>query len=192
MCGNADASYRILPAYAQEMERCNPSTIMRVYRSRELWRGGDHTFGRLFWSFSPSIRAFSRTIRPLILIDGTHLRGKYKGILFAATAVDEGDTSRNFVYSIATVFTRVIPAEKNNNKLTICSDRMKGLPRAIDEALPGSYHSYCIRHLNANFLKTFKSQILCKLFSRAAYALRERDYRETMECNKAKNAKAEK
>ncbi|XP_077250159.1 uncharacterized protein LOC143889728 [Tasmannia lanceolata] len=69
---------------------------------------------------------------------------------------------------------------------------MKGLPRAIDEALPGSYHSYCIRHLNANFLKTFKSQILCKLFSRAAYALRERDYKETIECIKVKNAKAEK
>ncbi|XP_077219697.1 uncharacterized protein LOC143853882 [Tasmannia lanceolata] len=88
MCGNAKASYRILPAYAQEMERCNSGTIMRVYRSRELWRGGDHTFGPLFWSFGSSIRAFSRTIRPLILIDGTHLRGKYKGILLAASAVD--------------------------------------------------------------------------------------------------------
>ncbi|XP_077249251.1 uncharacterized protein LOC143888710 [Tasmannia lanceolata] len=201
MCGNAEASYRILPAYAQEIERCNPDTIMRVYRSRELWRRGDHTFGCLFWSFGPSIGAFSRTIRPLI--DGAHLRGKYKGILLAVTAVDgdgglfplayavvENEMYESWLWFLRLLRQRVIPAEKNNNEFTISSDRMKGLPRAIDEVLPGSYHSYCIRHLNANFLKTFKSQILCKLFSRAVYALRERDYKETMECIKAKNAKA--
>ncbi|XP_077242449.1 uncharacterized protein LOC143882961 [Tasmannia lanceolata] len=205
MCENAEASYRILPAYAEEMERCNPGTIMCVYRSRELWTGGDNTFCRLFWSFGPSIRAFSRTIRPLILIDVTHLRGKYKGILLAATAVDgdgglfplayavvENEMYESWLWFLRLLRQRVILAEKNNNEFTISSDRMKGLPRAIDEALSGSYHSYCIRHLNANFLKTFKSQILCKLFSRAAYALRERDYKETMECIKAKNAKAEK
>ncbi|XP_077229965.1 uncharacterized protein LOC143862947 [Tasmannia lanceolata] len=88
MCGNAEASYRILPAYAQEMERCNPGTIMLVYRTRQLWGSGDDTFGRLFWSFGPNIRSFSRTVRPLILIDVTHLRGKYKGILLAATTLD--------------------------------------------------------------------------------------------------------
>ncbi|XP_077252047.1 uncharacterized protein LOC143891337 [Tasmannia lanceolata] len=205
MCGNAEASYRILPAYAEEMERCNPGTIMCVYRNRQLWTAGDNTFCRLFWSFGPSIRAFCRTIRPLILIDGTHLRGKYKGILLAATAVDgdgglfslayavvENEMYESWLWFLRLLRQRVIPAEKNNNEFTISSDRMKGLPRAIDEALPRSYHSYCIRHVNANFLKTFKSQILCKLFSRAAYALRERDYKETIECIKAKNAKAEK
>ncbi|XP_077249250.1 uncharacterized protein LOC143888711 [Tasmannia lanceolata] len=131
MCGNAEASYRILPAYAEEMERCNPGTIMCVYRSRQLWTGGDNTFCRLFWSFGPSIRAFSRTIRLLILIDGTHLRGKYKGILLAVTAVDGDGGLFPLAYAVV------------ENEI-------------------------------------------------AAYALRERDYKETIECIKAKNAKAEK
>ncbi|XP_077215607.1 uncharacterized protein LOC143850227 [Tasmannia lanceolata] len=200
MCGNAEESYRILPTYAQEIERCNPGTIMRVYRSRELWRGEDLTFGRLFWSFGPSIRAFSRTIRPLIVIDGTHLRSKYKGILLAATAVDgdgglfslayavvENEMYESWLWFLRLLCQRVMTVEKNNNEFTICSDQTKHCrdhTRIIT--------SYCIRHLNANFLKTFKSQILCKLFSRATYALRERDYKETMECIKANNAKAEK
>ncbi|XP_077237303.1 uncharacterized protein LOC143878975 [Tasmannia lanceolata] len=125
MCGNAEASYRILPAYAEEMERCNPGTIMCVYRSRELWTGGDNTFGHLFWSFGLNIRAFSRTIRPLILIDGTHFRGKYKGILLAVTAVDgEGglfplayavvvnEMYESWLWFLRLLRQRVIPAEK--------------------------------------------------------------------------------
>ncbi|XP_077242633.1 uncharacterized protein LOC143883165 [Tasmannia lanceolata] len=205
MCGNAEASYRILPAYAQEMEICNPGTIMRVYRTRQLWGSGDDTFGRLFWSFGPSIRAFSRTVRPLILIDGTHLRGKYKGILLAATTLDgdgglfplafavvENENFDSWLWFLLLLRQRVMPVDKNNNEFTISSDRMKGLVRAVAEALPGSYHSYCIHHLNANLLKTFKSQKLCKLFSRAAYALRESDHKEAMKLIKAKNEKAEK
>ncbi|XP_077249170.1 uncharacterized protein LOC143888613 [Tasmannia lanceolata] len=138
MCGNAEASYRILPAYAQEMERCNPGTIMRVYRTRQLWGSGDDTFGRLFWSFGPSSRAFSRTVKPLILIDVTHLRGKYKGILLAATTLDgdgglfplafavvENENFDSWLWFLLLLRQRVMPVDKNNNEFTISSDRMK-------------------------------------------------------------------
>ncbi|XP_077222130.1 uncharacterized protein LOC143855973 [Tasmannia lanceolata] len=205
MCGNAEASYHILPAYAQEMERCNPCTIMRVYRNQQQWGSGDDAFGRLFWSFGPSIREFSRTIRPLILIDGTHLLEKYKRILLAATTIDddgglfmlayavvENENYDSWLWFLLLLRQRVMPVDKNNNEFTISSDRMKGLPRAVAEALPRSYHSYCIHHLNANLLKTFKSKKRCKLFTRAACALRESDHKEAMELIKAKNEKAEK
>ncbi|XP_077222115.1 uncharacterized protein LOC143855957 [Tasmannia lanceolata] len=173
MCGNAEASYRILPAYAQEMERCNPGTIMRVYRTRQLWGSGDDTFGHLFWSFGLSIYG-----------DG--------GLFLLAFAVVENENFDSWLWFLLLLCQRVMPVHKNNNEFTISSDRMKGLLRAVTEALPGSYHSYCIRHLNANLLKTFKSKKLCKLFSRAAYASRESDHKESMELIKVKNEKAEK
>ena len=41
----------------------------------------------VFWAFAPSIAAF-RYCRPVISIDGTHLYGKYRGVLIIAMATD--------------------------------------------------------------------------------------------------------
>ncbi|XP_077237187.1 uncharacterized protein LOC143878856 [Tasmannia lanceolata] len=182
-CGNAEASYRILPAYLHEMVRTNPGSVMRVCRSRDLWPNGDDTFGHLFFSCAPSIRAF-KTIRPLVLVDETHLRGKYRGILLAATGIDgngglfmlafamvEGESYESWLWFLLLFRHTMLSVERN--VITIASDRMKGLFRAVVEALPGSYHSYCIRHMSANFYSTFKSQVLHRQFGRATYALRE-------------------
>ncbi|XP_077222063.1 uncharacterized protein LOC143855896 [Tasmannia lanceolata] len=168
MFGNAKASYRILPAYADELVRRNPGTIVRLCRSRELRPRGDDTFVRFFWSFGPSIRAFNQTVRPLALIDGTHLRGKYRGTLLA----NFGTAGRDVI--------------------TIGSDRMKGLPRAVAEALLRSHHFYCIHHLGANFHAKFKSEDLHKLFVNAAYSLREGAFKDAMESIKSKSKSAEK
>ena len=42
-------------------------------------------------TFSAYIFDFRECCRPTIAIDGTHLKGKYKGILFIATAMDGND-----------------------------------------------------------------------------------------------------
>ncbi|XP_077246097.1 uncharacterized protein LOC143885954 [Tasmannia lanceolata] len=156
-CGNAEASYRILPAYAHEMT--------------------------------------------LVLVDGTHLRGKYRGILLAATGIDgngglfllafavaEGESYESWLWFLLLFRHTMMSAERN--VITIASNRMKGLPRAVAEALPSSYHSYCIRHMSANFYSTFKSQVLRRQFMRAAYALRESVFKDAMEIIKEMNIEA--
>ncbi|XP_077239795.1 uncharacterized protein LOC143880705 [Tasmannia lanceolata] len=65
--------------------------------------------------------------------------------------------------------------------ITIESDRMKGLLRAVAEALLGSHHFYCIHHLSANFHGKFKSEDLQKFFMNAAYSLREGAFKDAME-----------
>ncbi|XP_077230123.1 uncharacterized protein LOC143863321 [Tasmannia lanceolata] len=203
MCGNAEASYRILPAYSDELVRRNPGTVVQLCRTRELRLRGDDTFGRFFWSFGPSISAFNRTVRPLALIDGTHLRGKYRGTLLAATAIDgnnglfplalavvEAETYESWVWFLHLFRQNFISAGRD--VITIGSDRMKGLPRAVAEALPGSYHFYCIHHLSANFHGKFKSEDLRKLFMNAAYSLREGAFKDAMESIKTMSKSAEK
>ncbi|KAL8144849.1 hypothetical protein AgCh_003170 [Apium graveolens] len=44
-------------------------------------------FRRLFWKFKPCIDAFTHCI-PVLQIDGTHLSGKYRGVLLTATTID--------------------------------------------------------------------------------------------------------
>ncbi|XP_077240352.1 uncharacterized protein LOC143881248 [Tasmannia lanceolata] len=176
MCGNAEASYCILPAYVDELVRRNPGTVVRLCRTRELRPRGDDTFGRFFWSFGPSISAFNRTVRPLALVDGTHLRGKYRGTLLASTAID----GNNGLFPLALA---VVEAETYDSW---------GLPRAVAEGLPGSHHFYCIHHLSANFHGKFKSEDLRKLFMNAAYSLREGAFKDAMESIKSMSKNAEK
>ena len=41
----------------------------------------------VYWAFAPCIAAF-KYCKPVISIDGTHLYGKYKGVLMIAMATD--------------------------------------------------------------------------------------------------------
>ncbi|XP_077237107.1 uncharacterized protein LOC143878749 [Tasmannia lanceolata] len=178
-CGNVEDSYRILPALSVEMMRRNPGTYMRVFRGRDLRPRGDDRFVRLFWTFGPSIRSFNRTLRPIVLVDGTHLRGKYLGILLIAVGVDgnnglfplafavvETENEDSWRWFLRLVRENVMSAE--TNVFTICSDRQKGLMQAVPIELPNANHSYCMRHLAANFYSVFKDLLLKKLFWRAA------------------------
>ena len=48
---------------------------------------GDSILRYVFWAFSPCVEAF-RHCKPVISIDGTHLYGKYRGVLLIAMATD--------------------------------------------------------------------------------------------------------
>ena len=46
-----------------------------------------HVMQRVFWCFAQSTKAFKHC-RPLVLVDGTFLTGKYRGVLMIAVGVD--------------------------------------------------------------------------------------------------------
>ena len=48
---------------------------------------GDTILRYVFWAFAPCIEGF-RHCKPMINIDGTHLYGKYRGVLLIAMATD--------------------------------------------------------------------------------------------------------
>ncbi|XP_039140557.1 uncharacterized protein LOC120277782 [Dioscorea cayenensis subsp. rotundata] len=78
---------------------------------------------------------FKRGCRPMLFLDGTHLLGKYGGILLGATAKD------------------VYGEDDYHKIITFISDRSKGLVNAIAKVFPSAPHGYCLRRLQANFLK---------------------------------------
>ncbi|XP_020272023.1 uncharacterized protein LOC109847190 [Asparagus officinalis] len=83
--GDWDNSYEILPHYLEALKRENPRTVYEV--SSDPVDGGERRFTGVFWAFGSCIEGF-RYCRPLLSIDGTHLYGKYKGVLLVATGVD--------------------------------------------------------------------------------------------------------
>ena len=96
----------------------------------------------VYWAFAPCIAAF-QYCRPVISIDGTHLYGKYKGVLMIAMTIDanqkvlpiafavvdkESGLSRGwFLECLRTLIEHVIP----NEGICIISDQHKGIKYTI-------------------------------------------------------------
>ncbi|WZZ31310.1 hypothetical protein YC2023_014711 [Brassica napus] len=80
--GIPDRNYAKIPAYLHMIKEANPGTHIH-YETNEKAR-----FMYLFMSFGQSIRGFNNAMRRVIVVDGTFLKNKYRGVLLVATDVD--------------------------------------------------------------------------------------------------------
>ncbi|MED6167741.1 hypothetical protein PIB30_116633 [Stylosanthes scabra] len=90
--GSWEGSYETLPQWMTVMCQKIPGSTVKI-ETLPAYRGDEVAVGVrvlhiIFWSFYPCIRAF-RHCKPLVQVDGTHLYGKYKGVLMVAVTQDE-------------------------------------------------------------------------------------------------------
>jgi transposase-like protein len=144
--------------------------------------------------------------QPLIGLDGTHLKHKYRGILLAATSVDGNGSLFSIAYAIVDqknddnwlwflqllrdIIIANAPQLINNGELVFLSDRQKGLLDGVAAVFPNNPHGYCMRHLEDNFHKQFKNTDLKALLWRAARAISKETYDKALEDMKTINVKA--
>ncbi|TKY61311.1 zinc finger SWIM domain-containing protein 3 [Spatholobus suberectus] len=177
--GTFEEGYRLLPAYCEQIRKTNPGSIASVVAT-----GQENCFQRLFISYRASIYGFINACRPLLELDRAHLKGKYLGTLLCAAAVDADDAL--FPLAIA-----VVDAESDENwmwfmselrkllgvntdsmpRLTILSERQRGLVEAVEIHFPSASHGFCLRYVSENFRDTFKNTKLVNIFWNAVYAL---------------------
>ncbi|XP_020249694.1 uncharacterized protein LOC109827143 [Asparagus officinalis] len=161
--GDWEESYQLLPHYLSAIVRNNPGTEYDIV-SKEVAPETER-FICVFWAFGPAIRGFS-FCRPLLSIDGTHLYGKYKGVILVATGVDANGGLFPVAFAVVEVedtsswkwffqcIYKYIPTVQSPRVITFISDRMKGIPRALHEGWSAPHHHrYCLRHIRANFKK---------------------------------------
>jgi MULE transposase-like protein/MuDR family transposase len=184
LAGSFESAYQLLQSFCDKVTAAMPGSKAICDKD------GDNHFLRLFLAFSPSLNGF-RHCRPLIGLDGTHLKAKYLGILLCATAVDaegslyplafavvnaENDCNwRWFLHHLRGVLDNVLP---ENTTLTFLSDRQKGLVESVEALFPGAHHSYCLRHLTDNVLRRFKTSTLVEIVWKAARAVTVAGYNE--------------
>ncbi|GKE21019.1 hypothetical protein Tco_1432531, partial [Tanacetum coccineum] len=98
---------------------------------------------------------FLAGFRPYIGLDACHLKGRFNGVLVAATGIDAIGTPHGLV---------------------IFSDMQKGLEVAITQVYPNVEHKICIRHLYSNFKKNRGDFFNIKLWGAArTYCINEHD-----------------
>ncbi|KAG5533007.1 hypothetical protein RHGRI_027296 [Rhododendron griersonianum] len=151
--GDFQLSFDKLRWYAEELKEKNPGTVMDVEYCNETNR-----FIRFFLAFDACIKGFNYC-RPILAVDGTFLKGRYKGTLLAAIGKDadqglfplaigvvDSETEANwqwFLEKLSTVITCSRP-------LTFFTDRHSGLVKYVPTVFPTGYHSYCLQHLKGN------------------------------------------
>ncbi|XP_028126229.1 uncharacterized protein LOC114322965 [Camellia sinensis] len=153
--GDYTSSFDDLRWYVDAANACNPGSVFDM--EFDIDSKGRH-FKCLFFAFEACIHCF-KYYRPVLMLDGTFLKGRHKGCLLAATAKDGNQG--------------ILTPERD---IAFVTDRHGGLLKTLAEFFPFSCHSFCLMHLKTN-LKTYLSvksreskEYLLTLFSRCAYA----------------------
>ncbi|XP_028104093.1 uncharacterized protein LOC114303140 [Camellia sinensis] len=174
--GDFSMSYDEIRWYMDIVMSTNSGSYLRLDYNHQSGR-----FKRFFVAFNASIQGF-RHCRPLLFIDGTFLKGKYKGTLLTATAKDGDQGFFPLVMAVVDMettdswewfFMHLSNILLDERPITFISDRNAGLLEALPKVLPTAYHYFCLQHLKANlrdrfsgpsFSNTFRSKIVFFVF----------------------------
>uniref|UniRef100_K3Z028 SWIM-type domain-containing protein n=1 Tax=Setaria italica TaxID=4555 RepID=K3Z028_SETIT len=152
-----------------------------------------HILQRVFWCFPQCSEAFQHC-RPVILVDGTFLTGKYNGTLMMAVAVDPEQLLVPLAFALVesenneswSWFMKLVRLHVLGPSRIVCmiSDRHHGLLNCAKDHIDGFsplVHRWCTRHFAANMSRRQKSnrvigklKLLCKVHT-------EREFCEKLE-----------
>ncbi|XP_057786783.1 uncharacterized protein LOC131004175 [Salvia miltiorrhiza] len=80
--GDTDKSFQLLPSYLYMLQESNPGSIVA------LQTDSVDRFQYAFMAIGACVNGFKSSCRPVIVVDGTHLKVKYRGIMFVAATKD--------------------------------------------------------------------------------------------------------
>ncbi|KAH7861243.1 hypothetical protein Vadar_023663 [Vaccinium darrowii] len=142
--------------YCHELRRSNPGTTVKL-QVKGYSEGEEHdkqlnpTFQRMYICFDACKKGF-QYCRPVIGVDGCHLKGPHGGILLSAVGRDPNEEYFPIAFAVV----------EDENK-----DR---LDTTLKELQPGYEHRLCCRHLYNNLRKKHPGLLIREKFWFAAYA----------------------
>ncbi|PIA26876.1 hypothetical protein AQUCO_08600027v1 [Aquilegia coerulea] len=200
MNGSFEESFAQTPELVKQILKGNPGSIVRCYVD------GNKQFEGFFVAYKSCLDGWSKGCRPVVGLDGCHLKGKYEGVCLSVIGLD----GNNGLYPLAIYITRsetldswmhfltlIEPNLKKRTKgsgrdiLTFFSDRQTGLVKAVSTVFSGAYHRFCYRHMIANYKNNgFKGEHLVNLAWAGAKAFKVSEHEKMMEILKNENVKA--
>ncbi|XP_048608057.1 uncharacterized protein LOC125584146 [Brassica napus] len=180
--GIPEESYGKIPKYLHMLREANPGTHSS-YKTDV-----DGRFRYLFIAFCQSIRGFNTVMRRVIVVDGTFLKSKFKGVLLVATAIDGNSNLYPIAFGIVDSeneqswewFMRELKVVvADDNGLAFISDRQVSIGKALEKVYQLARHGICIHHLLNNVISYFRGKGLAGLISKASKAYRVVDFKKT-------------
>lgn len=126
---------------------------------------------------------------PVVAIDATHLKGRFKGILFVAVCKDANEQIYPVAFGIGHVedeeswswflnqLRRAIGCLEN---AMFISDQHLGIKNAVEKVYKDAHHGLCNYHLGKNVKNRFKREDVAAIFTMAANCYRVADFDKHM------------
>ncbi|KAL0536875.1 hypothetical protein IC582_025838 [Cucumis melo] len=179
--GSPKESYNLLSRYGEALKFTNPGTIFHM----EL--EDDRFFKYLFMAVGACVRGFLNCIRPVIVMDGTFLKNKYRGQLIVAVCLDGnnqiyplafGVVDRETDDSIQWFLEKLKGAIGEVPNLGFVTDRKTCFSKGISSVFPSAFHGLCVQHLSQNLHDKYKNDTVATLFYNASRTYRESTFVE--------------
>ncbi|XP_061999337.1 uncharacterized protein LOC133716677 [Rosa rugosa] len=157
--GHYVEQYNKLASYKKELLRSNPGSTVEI---KTEMVGDVRRFHRMYVCLPACKKGWKDGCRPLIGLDGCHIKGHHPGQLLCAVGIDANNGMFPIAYAIAEVentdswrwFLRYLMWDlriERDSAYTFITDKQKGLGIAIAELFPNAEHRHCVRHMYNNF-----------------------------------------
>ncbi|CAL8163048.1 unnamed protein product [Prunus armeniaca] len=159
--GSVDEAYSLLQAYCHELEHVNSGTKTYIHTDEN----SHFCIFIFFMVVGACIRGFQSSMQPVIVVDATHLKCKYKGVLFVANAFDGNRNIYHLAFGIGDLetnaswhwfFSKLHEAIGECPNLVIIYDRNISIENVWHNVFPTAQHDICFYHMKGNMKRTFK------------------------------------
>lgn len=139
--GSCNASYVQLPYYLNELVNANPGTVADLHT--ESNDHGGQRFKYMLLAMGACIRGYEY-MRKVVVVDGTHLKGKYAGCLLTASAQDGNYQIYPLAFAIVDsendmswewFFKQLSSFVANEQGLVVVSDRHPSIFKALSKVM---------------------------------------------------------
>ncbi|XP_022872850.1 uncharacterized protein LOC111391817 [Olea europaea var. sylvestris] len=181
--GTPGDSFQKLSSYYHLLRESNPGTVTHIEVDSR------NKFHYLFLAFGASIRGYLHYLRTVICVDGSHLKGPYKGTLLLATAQDankqiyplawgivDAETNRSWMWFLSNLKDLI----GDSNELVLVSDRKNSIENAIAHLFPRAHDGCCVWHMEKNLIQWYNNTSSIFLFKRVARTYRTEDFERLM------------
>ncbi|XP_023729493.1 uncharacterized protein LOC111877202 [Lactuca sativa] len=177
--GTLKESFSKLPVYFHNLKKHNPGTVAYIKT------GLEDRFDHRFFAIGCEVRAFRECCRKVIIMDGAHLKGKYKGTILHEVAMDGNNQILPIGYGIC-------PKETTNSwtwfleELHECIGDVEGLTIVTDRAptialirayktIEFEFYWGRLRNIRDD-IATYLTQIPCEKWTRAYFPTMRNDF----------------
>ena len=176
--GPPELSFQCLPHYLYMVRKMNLGTVTHIEVDES------DKFKYVFLAYGACIRGF-RCMRKVIAVDGTFLKGKFRGTLLLATAQDGNFQQYPLAWAVVNsendsswfwFFTKLQELIPDEEDLVIISDRHHSIMNAVKKVYQKSQHGNCRWHLSQNIKNKVKAEGVVQLFEAAANAYKVSDF----------------
>ncbi|XP_007036001.2 PREDICTED: uncharacterized protein LOC18603777 [Theobroma cacao] len=189
--GSHRKAYNQLPLLCEKIMETNPGSAA-ILNTKE-----DSSFHCIFVAFHASVHGFQNGCRQLLFLDCVPLKSKYRGELFAATALDGNDGIFLLAFAIVDVLSndnwhwfleQLKTVLCTSLEITFVADMTKEMSESLSSIFPNCFHSYCLHQLTESLKNKFKGsftqevvRVLISEFHGATYAPTAEGFKKCIE-----------